>query len=486
MGQKKTQFEWHMGKDEASWPALPALSQREGRSRAKSIEEHQFTLTWRLAALAVFLCALGVGGWLWHTANTGLEQIEAEIDNAVNADLWPETHTPAKVQLLDLAGDVAVVQVALSTTKDHPAYRQTRVYQRTEAGWLRAAPTAALWGVPRRLETKYFVFHYYDQDSEAVKAAAARLDALYPTLYAAFFPGTPGGKVLLPPSAWVDNAFFPGAPEGEELVVHVDPAQPPRKGAQRATTQDPFVVASPAAYLAPVEISQADLLAQSLVLALLDDLSMQIIRRHILSPDPRVRRSDEQRLWQLLGSLRLHLLWATGLPLAAWREPVVQWVYSDVHNPQDRGAVVPAFLPALCAQHQLWLTSPLAVQIPLLCDTPDRQVRYLAWRLFYPPPVQLAQLAIPAGADAAPSLQGVTDEAGRSPHPATAVALATMVEYAAAAYGPERILALVASLPHYAGWDTLIPAVFGVPAAAFEAGWQAHLEARYGAVIQAP
>jgi hypothetical protein len=65
-------------------------------------------------------------------------------------------------------------------------------------------------------------------------------------------------------------------------------------------------------------------------------------------------------------------------------------------------------------------------------------------------------------------------------HPGRTVALATLIEYAVAAYGRDRLPALVAGLGQYESWDTLLPAVFGVSATEFEAGWQAHLAARYG------
>ena len=59
------------------------------------------------------------------------------------------------------------------------------------------------------------------------------------------------------------------------------------------------------------------------------------------------------------------------------------------------------------------------------------------------------------------------------------VALATLVEYVVATYGRERLPALVAGLGQYESWDTLLPAVFGVSATEFEAGWQAYLVAHY-------
>src|SRR5205823_6624277 len=47
-------------------------------------------------------------------------------------------------------------------------------------------------------------------------------------------------------------------------------------------------------------------------------------------------------------------------------------------------------------------------------------------------------------------------------HPGQAVALATLVEYAVATYGRERLPALMAGLGQYESWDTLLPAVYGV------------------------
>lgn len=67
-----------------------------------------------------------------------------------------------------------------------------------------------------------------------------------------------------------------------------------------------------------------------------------------------------------------------------------------------------------------------------------------------------------------------------APHPGHTVALATLIEYAVITYGRERLPMLVAGLSQHAGWETLVPAVFNVSAAEFEAGWQAHLATSYG------
>lgn len=52
---------------------------------------------------------------------------------------------------------------------------------------------------------------------------------------------------------------------------------------------------------------------------------------------------------------------------------------------------------------------------------------------------------------------------------------AAFVEYAVATYGRERLPALIAGMRRYGSWEELIPAVYGVSAAEFEAEWQGWL-----------
>jgi hypothetical protein len=60
------------------------------------------------------------------------------------------------------------------------------------------------------------------------------------------------------------------------------------------------------------------------------------------------------------------------------------------------------------------------------------------------------------------------------------VVLATLIEYAVATYGHERLSTLMAGMGHYDTWDTLIPAVYGVSPTEFEAGRQAYMRKNYG------
>ncbi|MEZ4681477.1 MAG: hypothetical protein R2932_45420 [Caldilineaceae bacterium] len=64
-------------------------------------------------------------------------------------------------------------------------------------------------------------------------------------------------------------------------------------------------------------------------------------------------------------------------------------------------------------------------------------------------------------------------------HPSQAVALATLFEYAVATHGRTLLPKLIAGLGQHDTWETLIPAIYGISAVEFEAGWQAYLAARY-------
>jgi hypothetical protein len=226
-----------------------------------------------------------------------------------------------------------------------------------------------------------------------------------------------------------------------------------------------LVVVSPATYLAPVEISPADLLAQSLVLALLTDLQTQAVYRYDVEPY-RLRFSGGLPSSSWLDGVRLWQLWANDLPLAAWREPVVRWVFARPAGD------IPAFAPALCAMHRLWLGWPYQIRVPMICDIEGQAVPSDFWCQPRMAALRLADLVAAANDSMMRPMR--ESRLGKE------VALATVVAYAATAYGPERIPLLIARIDKHGSWETLIPAVFGVSMAEFEAGWQDYLAERYG------
>jgi hypothetical protein len=140
--------------------------------------------------------------------------------------------------------------------------------------------------------------------------------------------------------------------------------------------------------------------------------------------------------------------------------------------------VLPERYAALCAAHKLWLPSPVHINIPLICASPGREELY-SWRL-RESPVRLAQLAALLYPEeyAFPPSAIVTSN---PPHEGDAVALATLIDCAVTAYGRERLPALIAGLGQHESWDALIPAVFGISAAEFEASWQVFLATHYSA-----
>lgn len=214
----------------------------------------------------------------------------------------------------------------------------------------------------------------------------------------------------------------------------------------------------------PGGLTDNDLLAQSLAFPLFDDLLGQASAQHLIDP-----------AWQpMLNGIYLWQIWDSGLPLAAWQDEVVTWLYRASANASaEQQVMLPKQYEELCAAHKLWLTGPTYLGIPLLCTHLDRE----GWRRAtwgpHEPLTRLDQFSFLDPRSIVGSLFPIS-------HPDQTVALATLIDYAVAAYGQEHLPVLVAGLGQHKSWSTLIPAVYGVTPAEFEAGWQKHLVTRYG------
>ena len=154
-----------------------------------------------------------------------------------------------KFSKLELWGQRAIVSIVTKEKSAAPAYRQTIFYQRTDAGWVRMEPDATQWGAEYTLETPNFVYHFRQNDEQTVATVAPPIDALYVTMQR--------------------NFGLPISPDREKLMIDVSVLQPPGDALSSFTASKRFRVPSPARYLAPVAISDADLLAQSIALPLL-------------------------------------------------------------------------------------------------------------------------------------------------------------------------------------------------------------------------
>ncbi len=423
------------------------------------------------------LMALG-GWWAWPRAQVGLAQVEAELKAEIVSELWSK-HAPsiaaevAEARILgdgalpadpgeiltqvvtrDLGKDRAVVDVTLQATVNGPSYRQTRLYHEHAGGWLRTQPTAARWGRSRQFESRYFVFAYQALDHDAVLEAAARLDVLYPQLYRVLYRKVPAhAKQLIR----VDPAYTPGAfvPDGSE--------------------KEGIVIASPAATLMPSAMAASDLLLQSLVLALYDQLARAVLQDATLSSNSSSNKSS-----RLHDALRLWLIWEHDLPLAVWRKPLLRWLYKEPQDETLRGASdVPPFARDLCAHFSLFMQSPLEVAVPMLCwQRRSGEAEITAWRnqpllatlsldpMIYRPAVDMDDMTI---------WQDVT-----WPEPGSgALVLATVFEYVSATYGVDALLMMLAAISQHERAETLIPAVFGVTFAEFTTQWRTFIEKRY-------
>src|SRR5262249_49759026 len=156
-------------------------------------------------------------------------------------------------------------------------------------------------------------------------AVSPQLDALYTTLCRHF--------------------GLPSTPEAAKLVVDVSLTQNPGSALlqphnyERFVMGDRLVVASPALYWAPLDLTDEQLLAQALALPLVEQVLGQAREGYAIRTP-----------WQpLLSGLELWQVWHLALPLSTWREAVVQWLYVDLPNASPGQAfVLPAHYAELC------------------------------------------------------------------------------------------------------------------------------------------
>jgi hypothetical protein len=118
----------------------------------------------------------------------------------------------------------------------------------------------------------------------------------------------------------------------------------------------------------------------------------------------------------------------------------------------------------------LWLRRDRGGESPAQHAGLERDLQ--RWLAQYPPPGLAGLAVLPYDYWAGIHRQTPVLCPADAPHMAAAL---SVVEYALDIYGPNRLPALVAGLGVYDTWEELIPAVFGVPVAEFEAGWQVYL-----------
>jgi len=451
--KQSTTLQWRIAESDREWAqwCQPSVS----------TEKSQRSLLRRLGELLLLMVGLSsVGGWYWYATQAEFKQIQAEVtatvqhEGLVASPTWSATgpaqrRQPAQaelaslvavepklssakiaptVRILMLQGDQAIVKVVRLPGTQTPAHRQTQFYRRTDVGWQRTAPDATQWGLPQELETTFFRWRYRQNDGQVVAAVAPQLEVIYATLRR--------------------NFGLAHAPQPSTLTIAVSVTQPPGDVSPWFGTAEAYVVASPALYDAPIDVTDAELLLQSLALPLVNTVMAQARAHHHLPSS-----------WQpLLDGLRLWQQWDLDLPLSTWRQEILAWLYQELpKSANGKNVILPKRYAELCAAHTLWLPAPIQMGVPLVCTELDRQTWDFATARVY----------------AEPSMQG-TGQRGQT------VALATLIDYAVTVYGRERLPVLVAALREHKSWETLLPAVYGMTAAEFEAGWQEYLLTHYG------
>lgn len=466
MSEQKPTFEWQTIECDADWEQVRAAYP----THPTPPQAHSVTKQKLWSAVAIFLMLIGVSQWWWHmmqqesTAATE-QELRALIQHNISQSpsvpgylTSPEDGLRVAIQTgesaaqaditidaIELHGDRALAKVRIGMGNSETAQRQTRFYQRSATDWVQITPDAELWGPARSLETPFFVYHFRQNDAQAVVAVLPQMDTLYRTIRR--------------------NVGLPVPSTTAKLVIEVSVTHPLGKEALWLQVSDRFIVPSPALYLAPVELTDAELLAQSIALLLLDAVIAQASEQHTVGST-----------WQpMVQGIGLWQVWDLNLPLAVWRTEIVQWLYFDLPTARAQKPIrLPDHYTELCAAHKLWLPTPLEINIPLLCTDAElnwEDLRLSPWG-WIDPPAHLDELV----SNLSPEL--IADPPAAS-HPGRTVALATLIEYAVATYGRDRLASLVAGLGQHEDWETLIPAVYGVSASEFEAGWQAYLTTRY-------
>ena len=473
--QRAKMLEWRLCEEQREWEDAQYLWQEDAAASSPTPSWGlERVRRWYFPSLVALLMLVSFGGWaLWQRAQIGIAKVEHQIEADLVAEFWhdrkpqstaelgavgqlPPFTLPSELgesvvqaQVRDLGSNWAVVEVILQPSTGAPGYRQTRLYRAGERGWIHEKPTPAHWGAARQLESDFFIFHYRALDEDAVMHVAPQLDALYPELY---------------------ESLFWRQPTSDKLTITVDPTHKRRMLDHSRSRESGIVVASPSATLAPVELAASDLLIQSLVIELHNRLSVNALAEHNL-PNYWLRLHDALQLW---------FTWKYDLPLAIWREPLVQWFLDEPKGgARSKAFYSPDFVDELCLHHSLWMRAPLEISVPILCwPSPASEKKSTIWpyhkqaldlslsTLLYAPTAVMDEFGIPP----ADHLQ--------EPGP-YAILLATLFEYVASKYGEDAVLKLWAAIPEHQRAETLIPAVFGVSLEELSAGWHAFLADEY-------
>ena len=472
MSKPHTQIDWQV-LDEQATDIADSLS--ELNSAPTSPRSHR--IAWIVGCVALFLLLSSTV--LWQRAQMGLRQVDTEIYNAAQSELWMATqhdnqqlseltfdptaaqwhdqfmredsalnalqalapHTPlaVDVSLLDIGKDWVVVELTAaisSTASVIDTFRQKRFYHRTSAGWLRTAPTAEHWGEEESLESAYFVFVFRQHDASVVAEVAPQIDAMYVQLH--------------------QNFGLPLGTKTGKSIIEMSPTESPGAALLRESAAGHYRIPSPDLYLAPTTVTDAELVMQSLALLFTADI-VDTATTHYRMHWVRERMQNALRLWAL---------WDLDLPLSAWQQTVKQWPL--------KGTLSTGNEVDLCALYGVWLPTPSLLSLPLMCTAPAQSATPTTSATISP--TRLEQLSADIFWQESISMGG-SNWIGQ-PH--DTVMLETLIEYVVQRYGRDKLPELLAALGSQRSWATLSPEFFGQSPTEFALDWRDYLLAQYG------
>jgi hypothetical protein len=210
------QFEWQAGSDDGQWETITRTGRGPGRRWLRRVP------WWAWAVVALGFAGLGTLGYatlrrryeeLQRQAAFQIQSVidlEARAFTRGDADLFLDQQDrvavawyrqqvrriregcsvpldgegaardpctpvlPAKVQTVDLNGDVAWVEVV----EGRPFVRQVRFYRQTDWGWKHTAPRESFWGEEVTLRADQFVARYRARDEPHVRPYLERIQEI--------------------------------------------------------------------------------------------------------------------------------------------------------------------------------------------------------------------------------------------------------------------------------------------------------------------
>jgi hypothetical protein len=477
-----TVVKWQVLLEDADWdrdncPSVPPIPAEE--PIPAPISPRRRRLLWSLVGVLA-LAAVSGGYLLWQTAQAGLRTIETELEQAIVLEEWTaavhptsggtgmqpsvsELSAPAAVDLesFDLADKIACTEVVVEDAALFSPYRETRFYRQTELGWQRTSASPSFWGAQQEFQSEHFIFLASRRDLPVAAEAALALDAIYTRLCQ-------------------DLGLSPTV--GEKIIVEILTDSAPQT--------NPFIVPnrlqvpSLALRRVPAGLSETEVLVQLVEVSLINHLLNRVAATWLKDVDWPMNWT-----WATLHTgMASWLTWDQESLLGQKYEEMIAWFYKEgkgvqIYTPES----LPANYQEFCQICTMLGVIPKDLGIPFACAS-NVEFYSISYYVFPPLNMTLWDLEFPFPVTVPTTIRDAQELAeyyaqgqGLLVHSFLGKNIASfmLIDYAVETYGREKLSALIDALGTHAGWDTVIPAVYGVSVAEFEAGWRTYLQEKY-------